>query len=112
MILVLNHVQRMNVSALLGAQNATVKEMRAYWRLQDTLELSADEKAELEYYEASNGTAGWNPEKSIAPREFTFSDADLQLITHAIDNFPQFTVGVRKWLEPLLAQLPNGNGHQ
>jgi hypothetical protein len=115
MILSLDHVQRMNVCGLLGIQKANVSEMRAYWRLLDTIELTADEKAELEYYEAGNGKPlpGWNPEKKIAPREFEFSDADSVLITRAVESY-QFQPGNdRVWLEPLLAQLPPAatNGH-
>jgi hypothetical protein len=116
MILLLDHIQRMNVSGLLGSQKATVSEMRTYWRLLDMLELSEPEKAEIEYYEAdqTHPLPGWNPLKSLPPREFTFSDAEGLLVTKAIDGFPQFTAGAdRRWLEPLLAQLPaNGNGHK
>jgi hypothetical protein len=113
MTLTLDHIQRMNVCGLLGIQKANVAEMRAYWGLLDTLELTGAEKEQLEYYEAGNGKPlpGWNPEKKLGPREFTFTDTESVLITKAVESYQFHPGNDRVWLEPLLAQLPlNGNG--
>ena len=43
MKLTLNHVQRLNLHALLGAQRADVGSIRAIWAVQDKIALDADE---------------------------------------------------------------------
>ncbi len=42
MKLALNHTQRLNMHALLGAQRADVGSIRAIWAVQDKLALDAD----------------------------------------------------------------------
>ena len=48
MKLVLDHTQRLNLHALLGAQRADVGSIRAVWAVQDKLALDADEEMALE----------------------------------------------------------------
>ena len=47
MKLMLDHTQRLNLHALLGAQRADVGSIRAIWAIQDRLALSADRKTPL-----------------------------------------------------------------
>ena len=44
MKLTLDHTQRLNLHALLGAQRADVGSIRAIWAIQDKLALDADEE--------------------------------------------------------------------
>lgn len=48
MKLTLNHTQRLNLHALLGAQRADVGSIRAIWRVQDKIALCVDEEKALE----------------------------------------------------------------
>jgi len=48
MKLTLDHVQRLNLHALLGAQRADVGSIRAIWAVQDKLALDADEEKAIE----------------------------------------------------------------
>jgi len=48
MKLMLDHTQRLNLHALLGAQRADVGSIRAIWAIQDRLALSADEEKAIE----------------------------------------------------------------
>ena len=48
MKMVLDHTQRLNLHALLGAQRADVGSIRAIWAVQDKLALDADEEENIE----------------------------------------------------------------
>ena len=48
MKLTLDHTQRLNLHALLGAQRADVGSIRAIWAVQDRLTLDADEEKGVE----------------------------------------------------------------
>jgi len=48
MKLTLDHAQRLNLHALLGAQRADVGSIRAIWAVQDKIALNADEEKALE----------------------------------------------------------------
>jgi len=48
MKLTLDHTQRLNLHALLGAQRADVGSVRAIWAVQDKLALDADEETAIE----------------------------------------------------------------
>ena len=47
MKLMLDHTQRLNLHALLGAQRADVGSIRAIWAIQDRIALDADEEIAL-----------------------------------------------------------------
>ena len=47
MLLKLNHTQRLNPHALLGAQRADVAGVRAIWAIQDKLGLTPDEEKRI-----------------------------------------------------------------
>jgi hypothetical protein len=62
--LTLDHTQRLNLHALLGAQRADVGSIRAIWAIQDKLALDADDEKAIELKrETVNGTERtvWNP---------------------------------------------------
>jgi hypothetical protein len=113
MTLFLDHQQRLNLIALLGAQRANVAEMRMFWKMQDRLELTDEEKEAIEYRIASqNGVEipSWNQAKTLPVKGFDFSEAETTRIQKCIDDWPQFfTATDRKWLEPILEQLANVN---
>ncbi len=48
MKLTLDHTQRLNLHALLGAQRADVGSVRAIWSIQDRIALDADEEKAVE----------------------------------------------------------------
>ena len=48
MKLILDHTQRLNLHALLGAQRADVGSIRAIWAVQDRIALDADEEKAVE----------------------------------------------------------------
>jgi hypothetical protein len=48
MNLTLDHTQRLNLHALLGAQRADVGSIRATWSIQDRIALDADEENTVE----------------------------------------------------------------
>lgn len=110
MTLFLDHVQRLNLNALLGLLECNVGETRATWKLMDQLVLTDDEKLAIGYFVQSfNGEEiqGWDQSKSLSPKTFDFPDADIGRIRRAVQQFPRHRVAqARKWLEPLLEQLP------
>jgi hypothetical protein len=110
MLLSLDHQQRLNLIALMGTQRGTVAEMRMFWSLQDKLDLDQEERAVIEYRVAtSNGIEqpSWNPEKSLPLREFEVSEAEAARLRRVIEGWPHFLTAVdRKWILPLLDQLP------
>ena len=109
MKLTLDHTQRLNLHALLGAQRADVGSIRAIWAVQDTLALTADEEKLIELKrEMVNGTEQtlWNPALAIPLQEFEFSDVETARIKAAIQTWDSYTANAdRRWLEPLVATL-------
>ena len=56
MKLTLDHTQRLNLHALMGAQRADVGSIRAIWALQDKIALDAEEEKTLGVkHEVANG---------------------------------------------------------
>lgn len=111
MTLFLDHRQRLNLIVIMGAQRATVAEMRVYWALEDKLALNDEEKAAIDYRTAvaPNGVEvpSWNPEKGLPPREIEVTDAEAQRISRMVNEWPHFLTAIdRVWIEALLAQLP------
>jgi hypothetical protein len=122
MELALSYIQRINLHALFGAQRGpTLDDTRAFWRLQDLVGLSDDEKREIDYriVPLPGGAAGpeWNMEKCAraAPLVFTLTSEELARIERAVKEWqPGFFASIdRAWLEPLLEQfeeIRNNNG--
>jgi hypothetical protein len=113
MFLSLDHQQRLNLIALMGTQRGTVAEMRMLWNLQDKLDLDKEEKAAIEYRVATqNGIEqpSWNPELSLPAKEFEVSEAEAARMRRVIEEWPHFLTAVdRKWILPLLDQLPEAS---
>ena len=106
MKLTLDHTQRLNLHALLGAQRADVGSIRAIWAIQDKLTLDADEEKTIELKrELVNGQERtvWNPALSLPPKEFEFTEAEIARIKAAVETWDGYSVNAdRCWLEPLL----------
>ena len=83
MKLTLDHTQRLNLHALLGAQRADVGSIRAIWAVQDKIALDADEEKALELKREMAGGQErmvWNAALSLPAKEFEFSDAEAARI--------------------------------
>ncbi len=109
MKLTLNHTQRLNLHALLGAQRADVGSIRAIWSIQDRIGLDADEEKAVELKRemvAGQERVVWNPSLSIPAKNFEFSDLELARVRAALQNWDGYTATTdRHWLEPLIAIL-------
>ena len=109
MKLMLDHTQRLNLHALLGAQRADVGSIREIWAVQDKLALDAGQETLIELKrEMVNGTERtvWNPTLSIPAQDFEFSDVETARIKAAIQTWDSYAASAdRRWLEPLLDKL-------
>jgi hypothetical protein len=105
----LDHTQRLNLHALLGAQRADVGSIRAIWSIQDRILLDADEEGAVELKRemvAGKERVVWNPALSIPAKEFEFSDPEVARIKAVIETWDSYGVNAdRRWLEPLLKAL-------
>ena len=115
MKLTLDHTQRLNLHALLGAQQADVGAIRAIWAVQDKLALDTDQEKAIELkHEIVNGTERtvWNPALSIPAHNFEFSDVEMARIKAAIQTWDSYTVNAdRRWLQPLVEALFSTEPH-
>ncbi len=109
MKLTLDHTQRLNLHALLGAQRADVGSIRAIWAIQDRLALDADEERALELKReivAGQERAVWNPALSVQQKQFDMTDAEVTHIRAALETWASYGVNVdRLWLEPLIEHI-------
>ena len=109
MKLTLDHTQRLNLHALLGAQRADVGSIRAIWAVQDKLALDAEQENLIELKrEIVNGTERtvWNPALSISSQDYEFSDVETARIKAAIQTWDSYTANAdRRWLQPLVEAL-------
>ena len=111
MKLSLDHVQRLNLHVLMGMQRASVDEIRVWWRLQDRIELTAEEKKQINYRMERIGQSPveqptWDLTKRIAHRDFDFSTDEYDRIQRILKEWQQgFSANDRPWLEPLLEQF-------
>jgi hypothetical protein len=109
MKLMLDHTQRLNLHALLGAQRADVGSIRAIWAVQDRLALSAGEEKALELKREIVGgqeRVVWNPALSIPAKEFEFTEAEVARIRAALQTWDSYGAAAdRQWLQPLLDLL-------
>jgi hypothetical protein len=116
MKLTLDHTQRLNLHALLGAQRADVGSIRAIWAIQDRIALDPEEEESVELKRemiAGRERVVWNPDRSLPPREFELKDPEIARIKSAIETWDAYSVVAdRRWLEPLIASLyPEIVGH-
>ena len=109
MKLTLDHTQRLNLHALLGAQRADVGSLRAIWAIQDRIALAPDEEKAVEVKRemvAGQERVVWNPALTLPAKEFEFSDPELARIRAAIETWDSYGANAdRRWLEPLVEAL-------
>jgi hypothetical protein len=109
MKLTLDHTQRLNLHALLGAQRADVGSIRAIWALQDKIALNPDEEKALELKREVAGSQEhvvWNADLSLPAKEFEFSDPEIARFRSALQTWESYAAGAdRRWLEPLVRDL-------
>ena len=89
MKLTLDHTQRLNLHALLGAQRADVGSIRAIWAAQDKIALDADEEKGLDLKRervAGQERVVWNPALSVPVRDFEFTDSEVARIKSVIET--------------------------
>ena len=109
MKLTLDHVQRVNLHALLGAQRVDLGSIRAIWAIQDRIALDAEEEKTLELKReivAGQEHVVWNTTLSIPAREFELNDTEIARVKAALQAWDAYAVGAnRTWLEPLLRAI-------
>jgi hypothetical protein len=109
MKLTLDHTQRLNLHALLGAQRADVGSIRAIWAIQDRIALDAAEEKAVELKRemvAGQERVIWNPALSLPAREFEFTSAEVARIKASIESWHAYGANAdRRWLEPLVRDL-------
>lgn len=105
----LNHIQRLNLYALAGAQRGDVATVRALWALQDKLALTPSEEAAIELKReivAGQETVAWNPLRSTPTKEFELKQSEIARIRAIFETWTHYkAAGDRAWLEPLLTAL-------
>jgi hypothetical protein len=105
----LDHTQRLNLHALLGAQRADVGSIRAIWAIQDRIALDPDEEKAIELKREMVGSQErvvWNPERALPAKEYEFNDSDIARVKTAIQTWDAYSANSdRRWLEPLLSAL-------
>ena len=109
MKLTLDHTQRLNLHALLGAQRADVGSIRAIWSIQDRIALDAAEEKAVDLkveMVAGQERVMWNPALSVPSREIEFTDAEVTRIKAALQTWDSYGVAAdRRWLQPLVEML-------
>lgn len=109
MNLTLDHTQRLNLHALLGAQRTDVGSIRAIWGIQDRIALDPDEEKAVELKRemvAGQERVVWNPALSIPPKDIEFTDPEVSRIKAAIQTWDSYGVNAdRRWLQPILEFL-------
>ena len=105
----LDHVQRLNLHAVLGAQRGDVATIRALWALQDKIALSPEEEKTIELRRecvAGQERIIWNPMLALQAKEFEFAESEAVRVRSALESWNSFGADVdRRWLQPLLWML-------
>jgi hypothetical protein len=116
MKLTLDHTQRLNLHALLGAQRTDVGSIRAIWAIQDRIALDADEETAVEVKRemvAGQERVVRNPALSVPAKEFEFSDPEAVRIKAAIETWDSYGANAdRRWLQPLVETLFSAQSQQ
>jgi hypothetical protein len=109
MKLILDHTQRLNLHALVGAQRADVGSIHEIWAVQDNIALDTDEEKSIVLTrDLVNGQerAVWNPALTSSPKEFDFTEVETARIKAAIETWDAYGAAAdRRWLEPLVDSL-------
>ncbi len=109
MKLTLDHTQRLNLHALLGAQRADVGSIRAIWSVQDRIALKDQEEKAVELERelvAGQQRVVWNADLSLPAQEFEFTDSEVVRIKSALQTWDSYGAAAdRRWLQPLIEAL-------
>src|SRR5437868_6438296 len=109
MKLMLDHTQRLNLHALLGAQRADVGSIRAIWAIQDRIALEPDEENNVELKReivAGQERVVWNPDRSTPAKKFDFTDPEIARLKAALQTWDSYGANAdRRWLESLLVAI-------
>ena len=95
MKLMLDHTQRLNLHALLGAQQADVGSIRAIWAIQDRISLDTEEEKIVELKRemvAGQERVVWYSALSIPAKDFEFTDPEVARIKAAIQTWNSYAV--------------------
>ena len=116
MKLFLDYTQRINLHALIGAQRASVGELRLWWRLQDRIDLNDEERVAVNYRVGKiNGIDQPMCEVFIGapPRDYDFCEEEFGKISKIVHEWqPGYLVsGDRHWLQDLLSQFQSEKDH-
>jgi hypothetical protein len=110
MKLSLDLAARVNLGTLVGlAECRTLADVKAAWELLDKLELSNSEKEKIEYqvqFVNGNEIPVWNREKTLPQVDVVLTDSEVERITKILGAARYAPGPMRRWLEPLLLQLP------
>src|SRR5689334_11584738 len=93
MKLTLDHTQRLNLHALLGAQRADVGSIRAIWAVQDRITLDTDEEKTVELKREMAGgqeRVVWNPARSLPGKDFEFTDPEVARLKAAVQTWDSY----------------------
>ena len=106
----LDYSQRLNLHALMGGQRGSVDDVRFFWKLQDRIALSEEEKKEVNFrFEnvSGNQVAMWDVTPiAFRTKEFEFSNDEIERIRKMINEWqPGFSASDRMWLESLIQQV-------
>jgi hypothetical protein len=118
MNLTLDTNQRLNLIHMLdGLEAQGRREVHAVCKLQDSIDLTDEEKAAIQYRRERTPDgreyALWAANGHIGPRDYEFTNDDTQRLIRAIDNYRVVLARDRSWWMPLVAQLPEeSNGNQ
>jgi hypothetical protein len=105
MTLSLDHVQRLNLVALLDVMEASGRrEAHAICKLQDMIDLTTQEREAIHLEQVGQGYK-WDPEKTLPAREFDLKADDIERICKALEG-ARFVLGRDRWFRSLNAQLP------
>jgi hypothetical protein len=106
MKLMLDHTQRLNLHALLGAQRTDVGTIRAIWAIQDRIALDSAEEKAIELKRevvAGQERVVWNPSLYIPAKDFEFTDSEVTRIRAALQSWQSYGVSAdRRWLQPVV----------
>jgi len=109
MKLTLDHTQRLNLHALLGAQRADVGSIRAIWNIQDRIALDAEEEKAVELRReivAGQERVVWNPALSVPAKDYEFTEPEIARVKAALEAWESYGANTdRRWLEPLLRSI-------
>jgi hypothetical protein len=105
----LDHVQRLNLHALLGAQRGDVATIRVLWALQDKLALTPEEETAVELKRecvAGQERVAWNPTRTVPVKEFAFAESEIARLRAAVGTWHSYGAAAdRRWLQPIVEAL-------